>query len=250
MKKKVVAFFIDKKLGVSLALWAIKKRSQDDYLILCKKESRKHFEKSQVKFVGNAEQAYALNPDLIFSINYWRIIEKEFTQKFKIINLHHSYNLKYRGRHTCSWAIINARKNNNWTHGTTLHKIDEKIDCGEIICTYSCPIHNKDTAYSLFQRVEKLAKKMFRENYLKILEGDYQAKKLPPSKFYYRERDLSHFIDINLPPIEIFDRIRALTFPGKPSPYTVFDNHKIDLIWKGSITSSINTEYDCEKNKK
>lgn len=233
--KKVIAFFVDKDLGVSLALWAIKYKIgyKTEFLILCKEENKKYFKKMKAKIVGGEKEAFNFKPDIIFSINFWEKIEKKYIRRFKIINLHHSYNLTYRGRHSCSWAIINARKHNNWLHGTTLHIIDENIDCGQVICSYSCPIFEDDTAYSLFLRVEKLAQKMFRKNYLKILKGDYQVKKLPCSKFYYRESDLNHFIDLTLPAIDIYDRVRALTFPGKPLPYTVIKNKKIEMIWKG-----------------
>lgn len=233
MKKKI-AFYVDKDLGIELALWATKnkKASEADFLVLCKKENNKKFDGCNVKVVKTEKQAFAFTPDIVFSINYWKKISKEYVKQFKIINLHHSFNLVYRGRHNCTWAIINARKHKRWNHGTTLHIIGEKLDCGPIICTHSCPIYKDDTAYSLFLRVEALAKKMFRENYPKILNGSYKTKKIACSKHYYSEKDLDHRIDLNLPAIEICDRIRALTFPGKPAPHTIIEGQKIEFVLK------------------
>lgn len=235
--KRTIAFFVDKELGLSLALAAIKRKCSrmDKFLILCKKRDREYFSDTKAKIIKSESEAFKHNPNIIFSINYWKKIKKKYVQQFRVINLHHSYNLTYRGRHTCSWAIINARKCNNWIHGTTLHIIDENIDCGQIICSYSCPIFEDDTAYSLFLRVDKLARKMFNENYPKILNGNYRVRKLPPSKFYYSKNRLSHLVDLNQPKIDIYDRVRALTFPCKPVPYTIINGSKIKLVWEGKV---------------
>jgi len=227
-----IAFLVNSSLGVSLSLWAIDARPQDRYLVLCKKGLEKHFEKPNVEIIETEKDIFAANPDIVFSLNYWKIIKKKYTQKFIITNLHHSYNLTYRGRHMCSWAIINARKHNLWVHGTTMHIMDEHLDCGRIIYSYPCPIYENDTAYSLYKRCEELAERKFTENYLKILQGDYKTKKFPPGKFHYSERDLTHQVDLSLPPIEIYDRVRALTFPGKPVPYAIVNGQVIELVWK------------------
>lgn len=236
---KRIAFFVDRGLGILLSQWAVKNRARtkNKILILCKEQNKKYFRGGKVKITHSEKEAFAFKPDIVFSINYWSKIPRKLVDMTTIVNLHHSYNLKYRGRHTCSWAIINARKHNDWIHGTTLHIIDEKLDCGKIIYSYPCPIFENDTAYSLFLRVEKLAAKMFKDNFIKILNGKYGAMKLPPSEFFYRESDLTHFIDLRLPLIEIYDHVRALTFPGKPAPYTVLNKHRIDLLWEGALVS-------------
>ncbi len=114
--KKVVAFFVDKDIGISLALWAIENKIgyKTGFLVLCKKGNNKYFNKKRIKIVNEEKEAFNLKPDIIFSINYWKKIEGKYVKQFTIINLHHSYNLIYRGRHTCSWAIINARKHNDY----------------------------------------------------------------------------------------------------------------------------------------
>jgi methionyl-tRNA formyltransferase len=100
-------------------------------------------------------------PEIIFSINYWKIIEEEIIEKIPegIVNIHHSYLLKYRGRYSTSWAIMNARRLNVWRHGTTLHYINKELDAGPIIASSYCDITESDTAESLFLKVENLALK-------------------------------------------------------------------------------------------
>ena len=98
-------------------------------------------------------------PDLIFSINYWRIIPEDQINRIPkgIINIHHSYLLRFKGRYSTSWAIIHARKDNYWKHGSTLHYVNKNLDSGSIIASESCSITTEDTAETLFRKVEGLA---------------------------------------------------------------------------------------------
>ena len=111
----------------------------------------------RLKAKGHKVKLIEQQPDVLFSINYWKTISKEHIDLVKggIINIHHSYLLKYRGRYSTSWAIINSDKNNK-THGTTLHYITSKLDEGPIIDSRKCTIDDLDTAESLFINVIRL----------------------------------------------------------------------------------------------
>jgi methionyl-tRNA formyltransferase len=171
-------------------------------------------------------------PDLVFSLNYWKIIPSDILSKVNcgIINLHHSYLLRFRGRHTCSWAIIHARKDNNWVHGTTLHYIDEELDNGNIIDSWSCEIKETDTAEILFNRVENLAYEMFITNFSKILLGVDTFKSPDSQYYYYNSASKGNLeVDITMPIVDIYDYVRAWTFSGRPRPYIPINNSKIFL---------------------
>ena len=100
--------------------------------------------------------------DFGISINYWKIIESAIICKPSLgfINIHHSYMLSLRGRDMTTHAILGARNNHRWYHGTTLHYTDDGLDTGPIIATESCPITEADTAWTLFNKTEVLAKEM------------------------------------------------------------------------------------------
>lgn len=172
-------------------------------------------------------------PEVIFSINYWKIIDEDTISKIPegIINIHHSYLLKYRGRYSTSWAIINARKLNSWYHGTTLHYITKDLDAGPIIASYKCEILETDTAESLFERVENLAIKMFKDNFQKVVNRQIEKYLEPDSNFFYYDIDSKNEIEINygIPIEEVYDIIRAWSFKDRPKPYFVFNNQKIFL---------------------
>ena len=172
-------------------------------------------------------------PELIFSINYWKIIDEDTIKKIPagIINIHHSYLLKYRGRYSTSWAIINARKLNCWYHGTTLHYITKDLDAGPIIASYKCEILETDTAEVLFERVEKLAIKMFKENFQKAVNRQIEKYLEPDLNYFYYDIDSKNEIEIiyGTPIAEVYDIIRAWSFKDRPKPYFVFNNRKILL---------------------
>jgi len=173
-----------------------------------------------------------LNPDVIFSINYTKIIQKELTEKYRIINIH-SLLPRYRGRNAVSWAIINARKDNYWKFGATLHEIDEGIDTGNIIRTYYLDIEDNDTAFSLYKKWEKYAYKLIKDMLPQLLRGEYKTHKQKGKSYYYNKNSLlNKEINLNWSKDEIYDRIRAYTFPPFERPFIKLNNKKIYLIFK------------------
>ena len=173
------------------------------------------------------------SPDVIFSINYWKLISEEHINRMKgkIVNIHHSYLLKYRGRYSTSWAISNARKTNNWYHGTTLHYVTPELDNGPIISSYKCEIKDTDTSEVLFSRVEDLAFKMFKDNFDKIVNDEINNFLEPDLDFYHYDKDSNKNLEVEygLPIEEVYDFVRAWSFKDRPKPYFNFGKKKITL---------------------
>ncbi len=170
--------------------------------------------------------------DLMLSLGYWRIVPKNIIDKVPlgILNLHHSYMLRYRGRHTATWAIMNKEK----THGTTLHYMSECLDDGPILAAREVAIQETDTAYALFNRINVAALDMVKENVPVALDVDRirQVELMKPDPCFrmYRKRDLCHELtlgELRDSPAAFSRRVRALTFPGMPKPYVVVDGTKI-----------------------
>lgn len=178
------------------------------------------------------DELLRVGPQIIFSINYWKQIDSAKIRQVPggIVNLHHSYLLKFKGRYSTSWAIIHARKDNNWEHGSTLHYIDEELDGGNIIDSWKCPITGEDTAESLFQRVEALAFDMFQHNFLRILEGvsDF-LEPSPVSYFYGQDSNKDLCINVNESIENIYDFVRAWSFRDRLLPYFSYRDRKVHL---------------------
>ena len=170
-------------------------------------------------------------PDVVLSLNYWKVIEEKVIKRIPggVVNIHHSYLMKYRGRYSTSHAILNARKLNCWTHGSTIHYIDRELDKGKIICSRSCEIFEDDTAESLFGRVESLAYQMFCDNFHKIMNGIEEFLDPDPDSFFYDINSNNVELPSGLSTEEIYDFVRAWTFKGRPKPFFLYKGRKILL---------------------
>ena len=170
-------------------------------------------------------------PDVIFSINYWKKISTEELQKVNIVNIHHSYRLKYKGRYSTSWAIINSRKTNCNEHGTSLHYIDENLDEGEIIDSQKCIIEESDTAEILFEKVELMAEEIFKSNFHKIINNEVKefVEKDPEPLFYDINSNKNMELDYGIPLETVYDFVRAWSFKDRPKPFFKYKDYKIYL---------------------
>ena len=73
-----------------------------------------------------------LEVDMGLSVNYHRIIDEEILRHCTkgFYNVHHSYNLRLRGRNITTHAILNTVTENIFYHGSTLHLMAPELDSG------------------------------------------------------------------------------------------------------------------------
>ncbi|MDE6477337.1 MAG: methionyl-tRNA formyltransferase [Mycoplasmoidaceae bacterium] len=115
------------------------------------------------------EQIKQLNPDLIFSCAYGKIIPNNILSipRLKCINVHPSLLPKYRGATPIQSAIINNEKET----GVSFMYMVDKLDAGDILFQEVIPIDEKQTACSLFHIIENKCYEMIRKNINDILEN-------------------------------------------------------------------------------
>lgn len=107
-------------------------------------------------FKGNPRNSIGYNfikkieVDIIVSINYLFLIEKDIIQHSKQLtfNIHGSLLPKYRGRTPHVWSIINNEKET----GITAHVIDEGCDTGDIISQIKIPINEIETGAEILNK--------------------------------------------------------------------------------------------------
>ena len=125
-----------------------------------------------------------LNPDIIFSFYFRRLIPDEIILKPRLgaYNLHGALLPKYRGQTCINWAVVNGE-----THtGATLHLMTEKADEGDIVDQRGFDIAFTDTSLDVFIKVSKIASEIIKDCLPKIESGtitltpqdDTQATKL------------------------------------------------------------------------
>lgn len=167
------------------------------------------------------EDASNIDADFGLSVNYNRIIKPQVFNSYNkgFFNVHHSYNMRLRGRHIATHAILDSRKDHIFYSGTSLHRIEEKLDAGQIVASYSCPIKYDDTAYSLFNRCDQLAFRLIQDWLPRIAYERLITYEAPNQLIHeYKASDLpDRCINLLLQQNDtesIHDFIRAFDFPG------------------------------------
>jgi methionyl-tRNA formyltransferase len=88
--------------------------------------------------------------DVVFVMNYNRIINlREFAGK-KVINLHMGLLPVYRGNNANAWAVMNGEKR----VGYTLHAVTDLLDAGDVYYKFEYDIGADKTYYNAKQAIE------------------------------------------------------------------------------------------------
>ncbi|HAT8546875.1 TPA: formyltransferase family protein [Vibrio vulnificus] len=191
--------------------------------------------------------------DLGVSINYWKIIDDETVSKPRLgfINLHHSHNLYLRGRDMTSHAILNARASNIWHHGTCLHYTDDGLDTGPVIASLACDIDDKDTSWTLFNKVEEIGRELLKEWLPRVLKAKLPTCKPSVDNPIQLRNELSREIKIkNKSNLEVYDFVRAFDFNNyfEPAYYIDEFGDKNYLTINKDYGNKIFLNIDIDKN--
>ena len=92
----------------------------------------------------------SLNPTLIVSAGFMRILSPEYVSEFKVINSHPSLLPSFPGAH----AVRDALEAKVAITGTTIHWVDAGMDTGEIINFQEVPVLEGDTEERLHERIK------------------------------------------------------------------------------------------------
>ena len=214
-KLKSKGYFIKKILAKKNINYEVLKKSKPDKII--KDLKSKNF----LRFIRKS------NCDIFILAGFPYIFPKKLISlpKYGVINLHGGKLPKYRGGSPLSWQIINNEKK----IGISVIKINEKIDQGEIITHTS--FKNLKTDY--INDIQKKSFKVFIKltlDALKIIESGKKLKKQKKSKSYFAQRnDKDSKINWNLKASDVFNFIRAVSYPYKGA-FTYLFNHKVRIF--------------------
>lgn len=92
----------------------------------------------------------SINPDLVVSLGFMRILNPEFVSKFKVINSHPSLLPKFPGAH----AVRDALAAGVNVTGCTVHWVDQGMDTGQVIAQREVEIAPNDDEASLHERIK------------------------------------------------------------------------------------------------
>jgi len=91
-----------------------------------------------------------IDPDLIVSVGFMRILSPQFVKRFKVINTHPALLPNFPGAH----AVRDALAAGVSETGTTVHWVDEGVDTGEVISQVKVPIIPGDSEEVLHERIK------------------------------------------------------------------------------------------------
>jgi phosphoribosylglycinamide formyltransferase-1 len=98
-----------------------------------------------------------LQPDLVVSAGFMRILSADCVSKFKIVNSHPALLPLFPGAHAVRDALAaGARKT-----GTTIHWVDAGVDTGAIIAQEEVEITPSDTEESLHERIKIVERRLY-----------------------------------------------------------------------------------------
>lgn len=203
--------YLTKELGYKREdIFAVLNKT-DDGIGGWQKSFKKCAESLNVKIV-KLEDVYEIEDLIFLSLEFDRIIKTEKFKTKKLYNIHFSNLPKYKGMYTSVMPILKGEK----TAGVTLHKIDNGIDTGDIIAQRLFDIDINDTARDLYFKYLDNAFLLFKENILKLVNEDFEAKKQDAcGSSYYSKKEIDFKnieIDLNKTSFEIHNQIRAFIF--------------------------------------
>lgn len=179
--------------------------------------------------------------DYIISVYYPNILGPELLghPNEGALNLHQAELPRYRGSNVFSHAIINARDDDHWKYGTTIHFMAEAVDAGDIVDRKFVEIYESDTARCLYERTREASIDLFEETLPKIVSGEVHDLRTPQSeydtkRYFYQKSSLDELKEIPAKrlcdeSVELYDLIRALDFPPFQPAYTHINGEKINL---------------------
>lgn len=167
--------------------------------------------------------------DLILSINYLFIIEKDIIDSAKYpINLHGSLLPKYRGRTPHVWAIINGEDQT----GVSAHIINLGCDTGDIVLQRKIPITFNKTGADILQEYKNIYPEIISEIIKLAQTQKLSAYKQDHSKatFFGKRTPEDGEINWNWSKERIRNWVRAQSYPY-PGAFINFKSERIIIDW-------------------
>ena len=105
------------------------------------------------------ETVKKLNPDLVVSVGFMRILAAPFVSKFPTINTHPALLPKFPGAH----AVRDALNAGAQVTGSTVHWVDAGIDTGTVIAQKEVVVLPQDDESSLHERIKIVERELIVE---------------------------------------------------------------------------------------
>ncbi len=241
MVKQSVIFLGSKSIGYHCLEYLISKREDlqlDIKGILCNEHSastaefnlKRLADTHHIPVIGSLDEMP--EADYLYSVQYHQILKQEDIARAQKIalNLHMAPLPEYRGCNQFSFAILDNKKE----FGTTIHKMDVRIDHGDILFESRFAIPENCWINQLYKLTYDASLAMFKNTLKDIVQGNYTL--IPQHSLIAKRGTQLHYrneindiknIDLSWDEDKIERHIRATSMPGFEPPYTILGNKKI-----------------------
>lgn len=177
---------------------------------------------------GLVELAERAAPDLVLSVFYRDLLPAGVLASARraALNLHPSYLPHYRGRAPINWVLVNGERET----GVTLHHMVARADAGDIVAQTRIPIAARETALSLYLKIEQAGVDLLRATLPEVERGTAPriAQEVARGSYLGRRRPEDGRIDWNWPAHRIDCLVRAVA-PPWPGAFIEVDGEKVAI---------------------
>ncbi len=234
---KSLDFLLKKNLNISCVVTSPDRRSGRG-LKISKPEVKKYSELNNIRLLqpdnlsspSFINQVKDINPILIVVVAFRKLPSILYEiPKYGTINLHASLLPDYRGAAPINWCLINNEKHT----GVSVIKINEKIDCGDIIMQEKVLIDEDEDFETLNNKLSVIGSKILNKTIHLIINNKIQGEQQVISKSDKQAPKLTSKntrIDWERPIDSVIGKIRGL-YP-KPGAWTILFNNEDQIRMK------------------
>lgn len=198
---------------------------------------------AKIKTLEFVEQIRELQPDLLITAAYGKILSKELLEVpvLGCINVHGSLLPAYRGAAPINWAVINGEEKT----GITTMFTDVGLDTGDMLLKRELDIGPDMTVGELHDKMAVLGAEVLRDTLLELKKGTLKRIPQDDSVSTYApmmNKELG-LIDWSKKASEIHNLVRG-TDPW-PGAYTLLEGNRM-RVWKTALTKE--SADSCQEN--
>ena len=177
-----------------------------------------------------------VRPDLALVVGCRVLLPKEIYEMPPrgTLAVHDSLLPANRGFAPLNWSIINGQDHT----GVTLFYINEGVDAGDVLGQKRVAIDGSDTGPAVYERVCQATVDLVLETYPRLANNTAIAVPQDASRatFLCSRTPLDGLIDWTSDTIEIYNQVRALTYPY-PGAFTFYGGKKL-IVWRAEPIDS------------
>jgi UDP-4-amino-4-deoxy-L-arabinose formyltransferase/UDP-glucuronic acid dehydrogenase (UDP-4-keto-hexauronic acid decarboxylating) len=177
---------------------------------------------------GVAALARAAAPDLVLSVFYRDLLPEPVLAAARLaaLNLHPSLLPAYRGRAPINWVLVNGERET----GVTLHHMVARADAGDVVAQRAIAIAPRETALSLYLKVEAAGTELLRQALPRVAAGEAPRRPQDPARATVvgRRRPEDGRIDWSWP-AERIDRLVRAVAPPWPGAFAEIEGRRVEI---------------------